>query len=156
MGPATVIAPVLFPCGALTWNGSDCGEGRWFSGGRRYHICMEKGGWSSIKTTTCLWWLAETWGGERGGFYAHSTPKPCKTRGFCIRRTSRNMSSAITACRTNTKSAIRRSSDATSESEAVDMFRFLAFVLASQCRHILADESWQAHTGIVGRWCSVL
>lgn len=39
-------------------------------------------------------------GGERGGFYAHGTPKPRKTRGFCIRRTSKNMSSAITGRRT--------------------------------------------------------
>eukprot|EP00434_Breviolum_minutum_P027418 symbB.v1.2.024238.t1/scaffold2279.1/size83532/5 len=32
------------------------------------------------------------------------------------------------------------------------MFRFLAFVLASQCRHILADESWQDTPILTSLW----
>lgn len=67
--------------------------GRWFSEGRRCHICMENGGWSSTKTTTVA--VSDDWqkfGGEPGGFYAHGTlNKPRKTRGFCIRRTSKNI-----------------------------------------------------------------
>lgn len=48
-----------------------------------------KGGWSSTKTTTCLWWLTENWG-EGGGFYAHGTRNPAKLEDFASEEHRKN------------------------------------------------------------------
>ena len=99
MGPATVVAPFLFPCGARTWK-TEKGGGSVREGGATFVWKKEVG--PPLKRLP----VSDDWqkpGGEsRWLFNAHGTPKPRKTRGFCIRRTSKNMSSAITtACRAN-------------------------------------------------------